>query len=100
MEGLEYAIKLFDKGFESGIRKAKKQTEGLDGAVNKAGRNIKKTTDKGKAQFGGLKKAVKKVGVAIAAAFAIGAVINFGNEVVRTTAKFEGFENAIMFASG
>lgn len=98
--GLEYAINLYDKGFAAGIRKAKDQTKGLDRAVNKAGGNIKRTTASGSEGFRKLKGSIAKVGAAIGIAFALGGVINFGNEVTRVTAQFESMGNAITFSSG
>ncbi|WP_434575512.1 tape measure protein [Riemerella anatipestifer] len=100
MRGLQYVLDIIDKGFGVGIRKAKQQTQGLDDAINKTNGNIAKIKVTGQQSFDGLGSVIKKVGLAIIAAFSIGAVINFGNEVTNLTAKFEGFTNAIEFASG
>lgn len=100
MRGLQYVIDLMDKGFGSGIRKAKQNTKGLDDAVNKTNKGIAKIQATGQRSFGGLGKQAKRAGAAIAAALAVSAIFNFGNEVTNLTAKFEGYNNAIEFASG
>lgn len=100
MNGLQYALDLIDKSFGTGIRKAKKQTEGLDSAVGKANDNLanisvvgRKSTNRLSGALGGLKNK-------IAAVFAVGAIMSFGNQVTKVGAEFEGMENAIEFASG
>lgn len=99
-QGLQYALDLIDKGFGVGIRKAKAQTKGLDDAVNRTDRNIAKIQVTGQNSFGGLSKIAKRAGGILAGVFAIGKLIAFGNEVTSVTARFEGFQNAIEFASG
>ncbi len=100
MRGLQYALDIIEKGFGDGIKKAKNQTKGLDNAVKKTNGNIAKVKVTGQRSFGGLGKAAKVAGAAILAALSIGAIVRFGNEVTNLTAKFEGYSNAIEFASG
>lgn len=100
MRGLQYALDIIDKGFGVGIKKAKQYTKDLDNTVNKTNNDIAKIRVTGQRSFGGLGKAAKVAGVAIMTALSVGAIVNFGNEVTNLTAKFEGYSNAIEFASG
>ncbi len=125
MKGLQYVIDLIDKGFGAGIKKAKQQTKGLDDAVNGTNDSLKKIKTTGQQSFNGIDKAINKTdrnfkkiqstgqksfssigkyarraGMAVVAALSIGAAINFGNELTKVSAQFEGMENAIHFASG
>lgn len=45
-------------------------------------------------------KSITRVGKKMAGVFAVREIVQLGNEVVKTTAQFEGFENAIGFLSG
>lgn len=46
-----------------------------------------------------LEETIKEVGSAVAAAFAIEKIFEFGNEILHTTAEFQGFDNVIKFSS-
>jgi tape measure domain-containing protein len=100
MNGLQYALELIDRNFGVGIRKAKAGTKGLDDAVGRTNRNIAKVKVTGERSFGGLGNIARRVAPMVAGVFAIGSAIAFGNEITRVTSQFEGFENAIAFASG
>lgn len=100
MRGLQYALDLIDRSFGISIRRARTATTELDQAINTANRNIGRIRVTGQQSFGSLGSLAKKAGVALAGAFAVGSVIAFGSEVTRVTAQFEGYKNAIEFASG
>lgn len=100
MTGLDYVINLIDKSFGSGMKAAKKNTEGLDDAVDKTNKNIGGLSGSSKKGFGSIVKWAKRAAVATGLVFAIGQVSAFGNEITQQAAKFEGYENAIKFASG
>lgn len=100
MNGLQYALDLIDRSFSSGISRARQETRGLDNAVNNTNRNISRLRGTGQSAFGSLAQYAKTAGLAIIAALSVGAIINFGKEVTGITSKFEGMENAIVFASG
>ncbi|RWX03374.1 tape measure protein [Flavobacterium cerinum] len=80
--GLKYVLDLMDKSFGMGMRKAREDTRGLDAQVNK-------TND-----------SIKSLGRGIVAALSVAALVSFTSEVTNTTAKLEGMENSIRFASG
>lgn len=100
MNGLQYVLDLMDRTFSNGISRAKSETRGLDNAVNNTNRNIGKLKATGQTTFSSIAQYAKTAGLAIIAALSIGAVINFGKEITTLSAKFEGMENAIVFASG
>lgn len=100
MRGLQYALDLIDRSFGVSIRRARAATTELDQAVNSTNKNIGKIRVTGQQSFGALGSLAKKASIALAGAFAVGSVIAFGNEVTRVTAQFEGYKNAIEFASG
>ncbi|MEO2080619.1 MAG: tape measure protein [Leeuwenhoekiella sp.] len=100
MNGLQYALELLDRNFGVGIRKAKASTAGLDQAVNKTNSDIAKVRVTGERSFGGLGNIARRVAPLVAGVFALSSVLAFGREVTQITAQFEGFENAIQFASG
>lgn len=100
MNSLQYALDLMDRSFSNGIGRAKTETRGLDIAVKNTNQNIGKLKGTGQSTFGGLAQYAKSAGIAILAALSIGALIGFGKEVTSVTAKFEGLENSIRFASG
>lgn len=100
MNGLQYALDLIDRSFSGGISRARNETRGLDNAVNSANRNISRLRSTGQSAFSNIAQYAKTAGLAIAAALSVGAVVNFGKEVTGITSKFEGMENAIVFASG
>ena len=99
-KGLEYAISLIDRSFGNGIRKAKQQTQGMDDAVGKMNTRIGKTKGIGNSSFGSLMSVAKKATVILGGVFALSSAIAFGKEVTNLTAQFEGYTNAIEFASG
>jgi tape measure domain-containing protein len=100
MNGLQYALDLIDRSFSNGISRARNETRGLDNAVNTANQGIGRLRNTGQNTFSSLAQYAKTAGLAILAALSVGAVINFGKEITEITSKFEGMENAIMFASG
>ena len=100
MNSLQYALDLIDRSFGRGINQARSQTQGLDNAVGSVNRNLSKTKVTGSDAFSSITKYAKGAAAAVGVALGVGAIINFGNEVTKTTAKFEGFTNAIEFASG
>lgn len=100
MKGLQYAIDLVDRTFGTTIRKSKKHTKGLDDAVKKADRNIFKLGKTGKRGFGDITRYAKRAAGAVGLVFALNSAIAFGGQVEAIGAKFQGFENAINFASG
>ena len=100
MVGLDYVINLIDKSFSGGMKKAKKNTEGLDQAVGKTNKGIGSLKGSSKQGFGSVIKWAKRAAIATGLVFAIGQVQAFGTEITNQAAKFEGYENAIRFASG
>ncbi|GEN71589.1 tape measure protein [Chryseobacterium lathyri] len=100
MNGLQYALDLIDRTFSGGISRARNETRGLDNAVNSANNGIGRLRGTGQNTFSSLAQYAKTAGIAILAALSVGAVINFGKEITGITSKFEGMENAIVFASG
>ena len=100
MNGLQYALDLIDRSFSSGISRARNETRGLDDAVNNTNRGIGRLRNTGQSTFSNLASYAKTAGIAILAALSVGAIINFGREITAITSKFEGMENAIVFASG
>lgn len=100
MNGLQYALDMIDRSFSSGISRARSETRGLDNAVNNTNRDIGRLGNTGQSTFSNLAQYAKTAGIAILAALSVGAIISFGKEVTGITSKFEGMENAIVFASG
>ncbi|REC64083.1 hypothetical protein DRF65_00465 [Chryseobacterium pennae] len=100
MNGLQYALDLIDRSFSSGISRARDETRSLDNAVNTTNSGIGRLRNTGQSVFGSIATYAKTAGVAILAALSVGAVISFGKEITGITSKFEGMENAIVFASG
>ncbi|MBB4807450.1 tape measure domain-containing protein [Chryseobacterium defluvii] len=100
MNGLQYALDLIDRSFSGGINRARNETRGLDNAINSTNNGIGRLRNTGQNTFSSLAKYAKTAGIAIIAALSVGAVINFGKEITGITSKFEGMENAIVFASG
>ncbi|KFF13106.1 hypothetical protein IW15_10100 [Chryseobacterium soli] len=100
MSGLQYALDMIDRSFSNGISRARTETQGLDNAVNTTNRGIGRLRNTGQSTFSNLTQYAKTAGLAILAALSVGAVISFGKEVTGITSKFEGMENAIVFASG
>tara|TARA_R110002051_G_scaffold297564_2_gene363968 strand:- start:23254 stop:25086 length:1833 start_codon:yes stop_codon:yes gene_type:complete len=100
MKGLQYAIDLVDRTFGVTIKKAKASTQGLDKAVNQADKNISKLARTGKTGFNNITTYAKRAAAAVGLVFALNSAYTFGNEITNVAAKFEGFENAITFASG
>ena len=100
MNGLQYALDLIDRSFSSGISRARNETRGLDDAVNNTNRRIGRLRNTGQSTFSNLAGYAKTAGICIRAALSVGAIINFGKEITAITSKFEGMENAIVFASG
>lgn len=100
MKGLEYAISLMDKNFGTGMRKAQQSTKGMDNAVQSVNNHMGRMKGIGQNSMGSIISIAKKAAVAIGAVFALNSVIQFGNEVTKITAQFEGMTNAIEFASG
>lgn len=100
MNGLQYALDLIDRSFSNGISRARNETRGLDNAVNTTNNGIGRLRNTGQSTFSSLAQYAKTAGIAILAALSVGAVINFGKEITGITSKFEGMENAIVFASG
>lgn len=77
-QGLEYWLFLRDSNFESGMGKATRATKGLDMAVGRVIRGA--------------------AGLA-AGAFALSNLKRYGDEIINTTAKMEGYTNVLKFAS-
>lgn len=100
MNSLQYALDLIDRSFGRGVDDAKNKTRGLDNAVGNVNKNLKRTKTTGSDTFSSLTRYAKGAAAAIGVALSIGAIVSFGQEVTKTTAKFEGFTNAIEFASG
>lgn len=100
MNSLQYALDLMDRSFSNGIGRARTETRGLDNAVNTTNRSIGRLRSTGQSTFSGLAQQAKSLGIALVAALSLGAIISFGQDVTSITAKFEGLENSIRFASG
>ncbi|SIT28816.1 hypothetical protein, partial [Chryseobacterium gambrini] len=100
MNGLQYALDLIDRSFSNGISRARNETRELDNAVNTANSGIGRLRNTGQSTFSSLAQYAKSAGIAILAALSVGAVTGFGKEITGITSKFEGMENAIVFASG
>ncbi len=99
-KGIEYALDLIDKTFGVNIRKAKSATAGLDFAVGRANSNIATIEVTGRKSFGGIGRYAKRAAIGIAAMLSVQQAVAFGNQITGLEAKFEGYENAIRFASG
>ena len=100
MPGLDYVINLIDKSFTSGIKQAKENTEGLDRAVDRTDKKTRGLGGASKKGFGDFISMAKRAAIATGLVFGLGQATAFGNEVTETTSKFEGYQNAIEFASG
>ena len=100
MVGLDYVINLIDNSFSGGMKKAKENTKGLDEAVGKTNKGISKLGNSSKKGFGSIISWAKKAAIATGLVFAIQQVSAFGDEITQQASKFEGYENAIKFASG
>lgn len=99
MNGLQYALDLIDRSFSNGISRARNETRGLDNAVNTANSGIGRLRNTGQSTFSSLAQYARTAGIAILAALSLGALTSFGKEITGITSKFEGMENAIVFAS-
>ncbi|WP_394749494.1 tape measure protein [Spongiimicrobium salis] len=97
---MKYALDLADRTFGSTIKKARGYTKGLDNAVGKVTRKFRKMGRQGKKSFDGLSRSAKRAARVVAAVFLTGQAIAFAKEITNVAARFEGFENAIEFASG
>lgn len=100
MVGLDYVINLTRGNFMSGMKGALSTTQGLDDAVSKTDKKTRGLSNASKQGFGGMVKWAKRAAVATGLVFGLGQAIAFGNEVTNVTAKMEGYNNAIAFASG
>ncbi|HUH35133.1 MAG TPA: tape measure protein [Moheibacter sp.] len=100
MNSLQYALELFDRGFGSGMNRATAQTRGLDGAVRQTNTNFRTVGNTGESALSKITKYAKTAAIAVTAALSVGAVVSFGQELTGLTAKFEGYKNAVDFASG
>jgi hypothetical protein len=85
-KGLDYAISLTDKGFGTGINKAKTQTNGLDSALKTSQASIGKMTAAGKAGFMSMGAAAKSLMATMAPLLAGTAIIGF---VKSSTAAYD-----------
>lgn len=77
-QGLEYWLYLRDSNFETGMGRAARATKGLDLAVGRVIRGA--------------------AGLA-AGAFAVSSLKRYGDEIINTKAKMEGYTNVMKFAS-
>lgn len=74
-EKAEYEIRLKDSQFNSGLKNTEKNMDHFE-------------------------KKLKDIQNSIASAFAVGAIVAFGNEAFQTSTKLESLRNSIVFASG
>lgn len=100
MKGLQYAIDLVDRTFGPTIKKAKTATRGLDNAMRNVATRANAADAASNKSFGNIGRYAKKAAAAVGLVFALNGAISFANEVEMAGAKFQGFENAINFASG
>jgi tape measure domain-containing protein len=100
MVGLDYVINLVQGNFMSGMKAAKSTTKGLDDAVGKVDTHTQGLAKSSKQGFGGMVKWAKRAAIATGLVFGLGQAMAFGQEVTNVTAKMEGYNNAITFASG
>jgi len=73
---------------------------GLKKGLNNAEREIRGSTKTVNQSFSGLSSTFKGLGGAIAGAFAVGTVVDFGKAVLETRAQFEKFEATLRVALG
>lgn len=100
MVGLDYVINLFSNNFEKNAENSKAKVHSLDDAVKDTNKETRKLSGSSKKGFGSMVTWAKRAAVATGLVFGINQAVAFGNEVTNVTAKFEGYENAIRFASG
>lgn len=100
MVGLDYVINLVNGNFMTGMKGALATTKGLDNAVGKTDKKTRGLAGASKQGFGGMITWAKRAAVATGLVFGLGQAMAFGNEVTNVTAKMEGYNNAITFASG
>lgn len=100
MVGLDYVINLFSSNFDKNAENSKAKVHSLDDAVKDTNKETKKLSGSSKKGFGSMVTWAKRAAVATGLVFGINQAVAFGNEVTNVTAKFEGYENAIRFASG
>lgn len=74
---LDYRLTLKKDGFSKGLRGAESDVKRLDSNMNKLG------------------STVKRIGVGIAAAFSVGAIVNFGKSVIDSLKNYEYFSASI-----
>lgn len=100
MKGLTYALELVDKTFGPVIKKAKGATKGLDGAMKGVARRAKFADATSNKSFGNITRYAKRAAAAVGLVFAFSQAQAFAGEIETIGAKFQGYENAINFASG
>lgn len=77
------------------LQKMSKIEAGLTKMANATDENVNKVTRK----LGEMDDRLRSMGNTIAAAFAIDRVVEFGKEILHTTAEFQGFQNVIKYSS-
>lgn len=82
------------------IQNANKNTDKLNRSIRGTDNNTRRLNGASKQGFGSIVTWAKRAAVATGLVFGINQAVAFGNEVTNVTAKFEGYENAIKFASG
>lgn len=100
MKGLQYALDLVDRTFGPTIKKAKAQTKGLDNAMRNVAVRANAADAASNRSFSNIGGYARKAAAAVGLVFALSQVSAFASSVEATGAKFQGFENAINFASG
>jgi hypothetical protein len=74
---LDYRLTLKKDGFSKGLKSATEDTKRLDGAMGK------------------LSGGIKRIGIGIAAAFSVGAIVNFGKSVIDALKNYEYFSASL-----
>ena len=74
---LDYRLTLSKDGFSKGLKGAESDVKRLDSNMNKLG------------------STVKRIGVGIAAAFSVGAIVNFGKSVIESLKNYEYFSASL-----
>lgn len=71
----------------------------VEAALTKLANATTENVDKIQKKLGEMSDGLRKVGETMAAAFAVDRIIEFGKEILHTTAEFEGFQNVIKYSS-
>ena len=99
IEGDDKALKAINQ-LDSAEKKRKKNFEALNREAQNSSASYTNAVRTSSNETNKLASVAKKAGGIIAAAFAVQQLVSFGKEILDVTKKFEGYSNAIKFASG